>query len=413
MTKDGIFSHSSSVLRPIRKMETRPDKDYFFPATVIILIVVVLAAYIPFFFSERFYDLPLWHSGLMVGLGLAYAGIALAGYQWGVDRTNLVNTIIYYTVLLALTTGAMVLSINLGGALWLLYLPIVGESVALPRTGTVAVTSAVIIIVALIFWQVTSPLNALANVVSMASAMGFVLVFSYIAIREGQTRAEMQTLAGELGQANQKLRNYASQAEELATIRERNRLAREIHDTLGHYLTTINMQLKAAEAVFENNPDKSLDAIRKAQGMSQEGLNEVRNSVAALRESPLNEQSIAEAIKALVAEAQTLGIETDLRIDGTPRPVDPKTKLTLYRTVQEGLTNIRKHAQASRVLLKLSYAKPDEIALTIADNGVGADNLEGGFGLLGLRERVQILGGDVHFATIVGQGFTLAINLPG
>lgn len=394
-------------------MENRQETDNFFPATVIILIVVVCAAYAPLFFSERFYDLPLWHSGGLIGLGIAYFVCAFTGYRWGVDRTKVWPTVLYYGVMLALVTGAFLLGLNLGGAIWLLYLPIAGESVALSRPGTIIVCSAILITLTAIFWQITSPLNVLANIASIASALGFVLVFSYVAIREGEARSEVQTLAHELGQANTKLRDYAAQVEELATIRERNRLAREIHDSLGHYLTVINMQLKAAGAVLESNPATAADAIRKAQGMSQEGLREIRHSVAALRESPLNEQSLTDAIAGLVAETQTLGIRTDLLIDGVPRPVDPKTKLTLYRTVQEGLTNIRKHAQAKKVQLQLNFTHPQQIALTIADDGVGADDMEGGFGLLGLRERVHILGGNVSFDSAVGQGFTLAVSLPG
>jgi signal transduction histidine kinase len=205
------------------------------------------------------------------------------------------------------------------------------------------------------------------------------------------------------------------QVEELATAKERNRLAREIHDSLGHYLTVINVQIEAARAVIGNDPPRALDALRKAQSLAQEGLADVRRSVAALRASPTEDRPLPEALAALAAENRASGLLTELAVTGAPRPLPPQTELTLYRAMQEGLTNIRKHARAARVDITLDYGDNERVRLVVHDNGVGdsPDGRPGGYGLLGVRERTHLLGGEVRIRSAEGQGFTLEVELPG
>jgi len=207
---------------------------------------------------------------------------------------------------------------------------------------------------------------------------------------------------------------YAAQAEELAISKERNRLAREIHDSLGHYLTVINVQLQAALTVLDDDRQRAVTAVETAQQLSQEGLAAVRQSVSALRESPLGGKPLAEAIDALVQETQRAGIVVESELLGQPRRLEAAAELALYRTVQEGLTNARKHSRASRVDLTLDYDDPQRVSLAIKENGVGADSVDGGgFGLLGVRERVQLLGGSLHIETGPGKGFSLTMEIPG
>jgi signal transduction histidine kinase len=133
-----------------------------------------------------------------------------------------------------------------------------------------------------------------------------------------------------------------------------------------------------------------------------------------LRESPLGDRPLTEAIEALVQETQNAGIVVETDVVGQARQLEPAAELALYRTVQEGLTNTRKHSRASRVDLKLDYSDPGRVVLVIKDNGVGAESTgNGGFGLLGVNERIQLLGGSVHIETEPGQGFTLATEIPG
>jgi signal transduction histidine kinase len=239
----------------------------------------------------------------------------------------------------------------------------------------------------------------------------FVVVFTRIAVNERAARSEVERLAAELSDANRKLREYATQVEELATVRERNRLAREIHDSLGHYLTVVNVQIEAARAVIDDR-DRSLDVLRKAQHLTQEGLAEVRLSVAALRSTTADDRPISETLKALVDECRAAGIGAELRISGEPRDLPSQVELTLYRAAQEGLTNVRKHSHASNAMLALDYGDEKAVRLRIEDDGVGGDVTDGGFGLLGVRERAQLLGGQVRVRALDGRGFSLEVELP-
>lgn len=254
-------------------------------------------------------------------------------------------------------------------------------------------------------------ISALVNGLTAITAILFVAVFADLRRKEQQTRERAERLMVELEEANVQLAAYATQAEELAMTQERNRLAREIHDNLGHYLTIVNVQIEAARVVMNTDPDRALHAMDKAQELTQKGLARVRESVAALRESPVSDRPLGEAIASLVKEAESNGIVAELQVDGQPHDLENKVALALYRVAQEGLTNVCKHARASRVDVLLEY-QPAEVRLEVRDNGVGAARTDGGFGLLGIRERMQLLGGKLEIDTGVGQGFRLAASVP-
>jgi signal transduction histidine kinase len=247
-------------------------------------------------------------------------------------------------------------------------------------------------------------IDAIALVVIYGTGIFFVVVFTRVAASERDAR-------NALAEANQLLRDHAAQVEELATTKERNRLAREIHDSLGHYLTVVNVQIGAARTVLDQDRTRALEHLSKAQSLTQEGLAEVRHSVAALRASPNESRPLHEALSVLVDQWNAAGLNARLAVSGTPRSLTPQTNLTLYRAGQEALTNVAKHADATSVEVRLNY-DDDRVRLTIKDNGVGESGSEGGFGLLGVRERVQLLNGDVRVHTEAGKGFTLEVEIP-
>jgi signal transduction histidine kinase len=253
--------------------------------------------------------------------------------------------------------------------------------------------------------------SALINGITLSFVIMFLAIFAQLRLNEQQARERAERLMGELEEANVQLAAYATQAEELATTQERNRLAREIHDNLGHTLTIVNVQIEAAKAVMDSDPDRALDAMDKAQELAKRGLTDVRESVAALRESPVSKRPLSEAIAALVQEAQSTGIVTEFKVTGEPQALEHKVALALYRAAQEGLTNVRRHARASRVDVLLDF-RPAEVRLEVRDNGVGAAKTSGGFGLLGIRERMQLLGGGLEIDTGVGKGFCLTASVP-
>ena len=242
-------------------------------------------------------------------------------------------------------------------------------------------------------------------------ALGFSFLGSVI-VGEEKARQEADRLVNELDQSNRKLIEYADEIESLSTARERNRLAREIHDNLGHYLTAINMQTQAALAILDTDRDRAVDALHKVQSLTKEGLGEIRRSIAAMQPSNLADRSLYEALLVLVEESRAAGLPVEFQIETDMRPCSAQIEMALYRTAQEALMNIRKHAQATQATLKLSYAHENRVVLTLQDNGVGSEKQDGGFGLVSIRERVNLLNGSLKIRTAPNQGFILEVEIP-
>jgi signal transduction histidine kinase len=254
--------------------------------------------------------------------------------------------------------------------------------------------------------------TALGMLFSYGGGFVFFIAVSVSLIQQQQERQRAERLLAELEAAHRRLQAYAVQVEALAVAEERNRLAREIHDSLGHYLTTITVQLEAAGKLIAARPERAAEAVATAQGLAREGLAEVRRSVAALRASPLDTAELGEAIGKVVESLRVSGIATTLTIEGETHPLPIQTKTALYRAAQEGLTNVRKHASASAVQVTLAY-EPERVMLTISDNGIGRRGEETeGFGLLGLRERVALLGGSLEAGDRPEGGFRLRVVVP-
>ena len=235
----------------------------------------------------------------------------------------------------------------------------------------------------------------------------FLLLFMNALLSERQRREELRL-------ANQRLRESAAQIEKLAMNQERTRIAREIHDSLGHALTGLNIQLEGALKLWDAHPDQARTFVAQAKEMGSTALNEARQAVATLRQTPLAQQDLAEAIAPLTQRLQQVtGVVPEVTVDCPPLP--ESLKLTVYRIVQEALTNICKYAQATQVSIEIEPS-PDgsQLHITIHDNGVGFDPQDNttGFGLRGIQERVQVEGGQVQLTTAPGQGCTVQVWLP-
>lgn len=330
-----------------------------------------------------------------------------------------IRTVIYFIVQLVLAGIVFHLSNHTrGGALaWLVLLPPVAHSVILlPRAGIATVALVVMAMLALNVLAQQGPRFVLSASIAFSFAVFFTLIFTVLAVSAERSRHKIQRLADELASANRKLREYAVEAEELAATRERNRLAREIHDSLGHYLTVVNVQIEAARAMHERDSARSRAALDKAQSLTQQGLQEIRRSVAALRALPLENQSLPAALGHIVEESRAAGLEVTFELLGAPRKIAPAAELTLYRAAQEGLTNVRKHATTATASVRLSFDHPAIVSLSVSDKGAGTAALDigsHGFGLIGLRERAQLLGGRFQVETAPGNGFTLRVEVPG
>jgi signal transduction histidine kinase len=192
---------------------------------------------------------------------------------------------------------------------------------------------------------------------------------------------------------------------------ERNRLARELHDSLGHYLTVVHVQLQAAASQLDLDRGKAAASLETAMRLTREGLDDVRRSVAALRASPLEQQPLADAIRSLVDELSTTGTSATLTVNGAARPLSPPAELAVFRAAQEALTNVRKHARAATADVSLEYGDRF-VRLRVADDGQGARETEGrGFGLVGVRERARLVGGLLEIDGT--KSFTLVLTVPG
>lgn len=374
--------------------------------------LIVIAAYAVLLLSPEG-ALSSGHTALLLALGVVYYIIGTTGLGICERRGGLLPLLAYFAVQLALC-GVIINSSQFAGALWLLPLPLVSQAViTLPFRWMVAVAVAalaVLLIEPLLTWAFAS---ALSIALTMSASVFFVIVFTQIAVNERRARAEVERLAGELRAANRKLSALAVQAGDLATMQERNRLAREIHDGLGHYLTAINMQIQAGRAVLAKDPERTRAALDTAQTLTQDALADVRRSVSALRLAPTEQRPLLEAIAPLIQENRAAGIVTELTVTGQPRRLSAQADLTLYRAVQEALTNVRKHARASRVDIALDYSQIGQARLAVSDNGIGGPTDSPGFGLQGLHERVQLVGGQMRLQSSPQQGFRLEVEAPG
>jgi signal transduction histidine kinase len=384
-----------------------PDKTSFFSSGNIAFVIVVCASYASattaIIYSRR--PVPAWEAAVLVSVGVAY--IVVGTYGFAIcrrSRSPLARVSYFVTQLLLAVT--LILLRGSTGELSLILLPLAGQSaLLLPLPGMVPVCFLIYVTLVMPLIIRSRWVDAIAIALIYGTGIVFVVVFTRVAASEREARTA-------LAEANQLLRDHAAQVEELATTKERNRLAREIHDSLGHYLTVVNVQIGAAQAILDLDRERALDHLSNAQALTQEGLAEVRHSVAALRASPIESRPLPEALAKLTEQWNAAGLRAKFVVAGTIRPLTPQVNLTLYRAAQEALTNVGKHAHASNVDVHLDYRDERLIRLRITDDGLGSANSEGGFGLLGVRERVQLLNGAVQIRTSAGEGFSLEVELP-
>jgi signal transduction histidine kinase len=335
----------------------------------------------------------------VAALGAGFVAWSVAGYRWALTRGR-VAAVVYVSVALALgfvvfnAAGAGV------GSTLLLVVVVVQAVMLLPLPWAVVVT----VLVPLVHVGMPMP-DGLRQVVSTGLACSFAFVLAALHLREQKARSE-------LAEANGRLRALSAQVEELATIKERSRVARDIHDGLGHHLTVVGMQVQAARAVLTSDPGAADQLLSRAEEQARQALGSVRESVAALREARPVDEPLSEQLRTLASQSTAPGLSITVEVEGSERPLDPAAKVALYRAAQEGLTNIHKHANAHTAVLRLEYLS-DAVSLQVRDDGCGIDGGGGGFGLVGMRERVGRLGGSLQVESTPGAGVAVRAELPG
>lgn len=225
-----------------------------------------------------------------------------------------------------------------------------------------------------------------------------------------QECALLLAVAAQIGVAVQNATLYA-RSREMAVVEERNRLAREIHDTIAQGLAGIVVQLEAAAGLLRRDPERALAELERARQTARESLQEARRSVWDLRPALLENLSLADALRReLFRFNQMTGVAVDFSVAGRARRLPARVEAGLLRVAQEALSNVHRHAAARRVTVTLTFGR-GQVRLAVADDGQGFDpagvgaRADGhGFGLVGMRERVHLLGGELAVESAPGAG---------
>ncbi|WP_329262463.1 sensor histidine kinase [Actinoallomurus sp. NBC_01490] len=258
-------------------------------------------------------------------------------------------------------------------------------------------------------------------VIFTAAGVGLGGGFLFLNTMLGRQNDRRRVMLGDLAEANAQLEaalaenaglhaQLLTQAREAGVLDERARMAREIHDTLAQGFTGIIAQLEAAR----QNPDQWRRFTDQAQALARENLSEARRSVRALRPERLEQARLPEAISGMSERwSQTTGIAVGVETTGEPRPMLADVEVALFRVAQEALTNVAKHAKATRVGLTLSYMD-DVVLLDVRDDGVGFEpcDADGGFGLSSMRQRLLRVAGNLAVESNPGEGTAVNASVP-
>jgi signal transduction histidine kinase len=325
--------------------------------------------------------------------------LATAGFEWvRRQKRNVVNAC-YVVLQLVIGYATFGMSGAAVGSVLLLVVLVSQSVLILPTRWVIAVVA----VVPLVHVGMDVRSGIREGLGTLAAAV-FAAVLTQLLVREQQAR-------GEVAEAHRRLQAYALQVERLAATQERNRVARDIHDGLGHALTVVQMQVKAARAVLATDAGRADELLAKAQNQAEAALADVRRSVSALREP--RTVALADALRELADEVSAAGVPTTVEVAGPVRRLAADAEESLFRAAQEGLTNVRKHAQATSAALTLDYSRPEQVRLHVRDDGVGLAAISGGFGLLGVRERADHVGGRMSVESLPGKGSELVVEVPG
>jgi signal transduction histidine kinase len=329
---------------------------------------------------------------LLAQIGI-YLGIMIFGRQWPIPRNRL---LLYFAVNLAIWLIEYWLAPQV---YWIVFAYLGQMFGLLPARFPIFAT---LFVSAILFarnanWgssesNTTWLLGTLAVWAMLVVFMLFINHLTEASQERGQLIAELQAAKNELELAQQR-------EAELAVLRERERLARDLHDSLGHALVALSVQLEAIQRLYRVDPEQASDQVDEMKALTRSSMDALRRSIAGLRAPSLEDRPLRPALQALCVDfAQRTGLEVTCQIDQAADDLRPATAEALWRITQEALTNVEKHAQARSVGVSLEY-EPDSVTLHVVDDGVGlpagAESLPNRFGLRGMRERVEGLGGTL------------------
>ena len=352
---------------------------------------------------------------LLVMLLLLHVGLRWYVVVWAEWGWHWLGYVVGQSLLLAMIT-----LVSGDPSLWLLLLVwLLGDAIGVWQQGRTIVIAATAYLVAgigallaAVGWQITS--DWLAATLPTAVV---IMVISFLYRRQVDAREEAQELVAELAAANRQISTYAQEVERLTLVQERQRMARELHDTLAQGVAGMIMQLEAANTYLTNGRyDRAQTIVQDTMARARTTLSEARAAIDDLRrqETP---RPFSQRLAALCRDWQAeTGIACDWQLEAkTADSLPPHQQEHVERMVSEVLTNVAKHAQATAVTLHL-YQQDKQRHLTISDNGQGFDPdtvpTQGHYGLRGLHERARLLNGTVNIEAAPGQGTTIRVHLP-
>ena len=356
---------------------------------------------------------PTWQAGVVAAGLLAQIGLYIwmgyTGRDQGLTERNLG---IFFSVSLAIWLVEFTLYPEI---FWLVYLYI-GQMFGMLRLRIalpVSIVLGLFTVAAQTGWRFGS-----GNTQDFLVGLGvwaFFLVFMVYINLLGRTSQERAQLINELKAAQRELEAAQRQKEELAVLRERERLARDLHDSLGHALVAISVQLEAIQRLYQVDAQQASTQVDELKALTRASMEDLRRSIAGLRAAGLGERSLCQTLQTDCVEfGMRSGVEIDCGIDPRLDGVRPALAETVWRVVQEALTNVEKHAQASKVTVEVEL-DPQEVHLRITDDGVGlpqdAENKNDCYGLRGMLERVEALGGSLVLDNIES-GTLVKVVLP-
>jgi signal transduction histidine kinase len=269
--------------------------------------------------------------------------------------------------------------------------------------------------IALVAWPLSQDWS---NIESMFELLGIrviiFLILGYLIVRLMNIQREQRRA---LREANNQLVAYAATMEQLAVSRERNRMARELHDTLAHTLSGLAVQLDSMTTLWDSMPPEANTMLTEALTTTRSGLDETRRALQDLRASPLEDLGLNLAIRTLAEDAAARGkLSLEIELTETINNLPPDVEHCFYRVAQESLENVLKHAQAQQVSIHLSQTN-EMTTLTISDNGEGfvvdQSAQEYHFGIKGMYERAEMIGAQLDITSQSGQGTTVNLRWQG
>ncbi|MDF7638112.1 sensor histidine kinase [Lactobacillus sp. ESL0791] len=259
--------------------------------------------------------------------------------------------------------------------------------------------------------KIGSPLIFLKNFITSLNLVLFILILVYFAVYQLNQENEIQKKLALADKANVELKNYAALSEHIAQDRERKRIARDLHDTVGHALTGIAAGIDATMVLIDIDPAATKKQLAKIQVAVKQGLKDVRKALNQIRPGALKNYTLEDALKKMLKEyADISRIKINFTYQWGETDFEKTTENVIFRIIEESITNSLRHGHASEVTITCSRTAKQNYQLQIQDNGKGCAQIKPGYGITQMKERVAIINGQINLDG--KKGFITTVEIP-